>query len=62
MGNIKPLKNKSNMRHIIVSYEIYEQLRSQGKLGDTFNDVVKRLLGKETTIPINSNLKDKGGM
>jgi predicted CopG family antitoxin len=55
-----PHQNK--LKHIAVTNDVYEQLRSQGKLGDTFNDVVKRLLGKETTTPHNSNLKDKGGI
>ena len=52
-------------KHIVVTSDVYEQIRSLGKLGDTFNDVVKRLLllGKETTTntTTNSNLKDRKG-
>ena len=56
-------KNKGNQKkskHIVVTNEVYEQLCNQGKVGDSFNDVVKKLLGKETTAPTNSNFKDKG--
>ena len=47
-------------KHIVVTKEIYEQLRNEGKIGDSFNDVVKRLLGKESTIAAKGCLKETG--
>jgi predicted CopG family antitoxin len=47
------------LKHIAVTNEVYEQLRNQGKVGDSFNDVVKRLLGKESTTTVAiGNLKE----
>jgi predicted CopG family antitoxin len=57
MELINPNNNK--FKHIVVTKEVYEQLRDQGKIGDSFNDVVKRLLGKDSTI-ISKNLSNIG--
>jgi predicted CopG family antitoxin len=48
------------LKHIAVTTEVYEQLRNQGKVGDSFNDVVKRLLGKESTTVVTGCLKETG--
>lgn len=53
------ISHKNKTRHIIVSDDVYQQIRNQGKLGDTFNDVVKRLLGINNTTTA-ENLQDKG--
>jgi len=34
-------------RHIIVTEESYSKLKELGKTGDSFNDVIKKLLGDE---------------
>lgn len=43
----KELQRK--LKHIAVTNEVYEQLSNQGKAGDSFNDVVERLLGRNAT-------------
>lgn len=30
--------------HIVVTREIYDKLRKRGKMGDSFNDVITKLL------------------
>jgi predicted CopG family antitoxin len=55
MVNEIPYKNK--FRHIIISDETYQNLRNHGKLGDTFNDVVKRLLERESIIDVDEKLE-----
>jgi|tagenome__1003787_1003787.scaffolds.fasta_scaffold20478167_3 hypothetical protein len=47
------------LKHIAVTNEVYEQLRNQGKVGDSFNDVVKRLLGRVFSVSA-EHLQDKG--
>jgi len=38
----------NSQHHIRVSRENYSRLKEMGKLGDSFNDVIKKLLEKET--------------
>jgi len=33
------------LRHIVVTEENYSRLKELGKAGDSFNDVIKELLG-----------------
>ena len=47
------------LKHIAVTTEVYQRLRNQGKVDDSFNDVVKRLLGKESTTAVKGCLKEK---
>lgn len=35
------------LRHIVVSSENYSRLKSLGDAGDSFNDVISRMLEKE---------------
>lgn len=39
--------SRSKIKHIIVTELTYEKLKEKGKLGDTFNDVIMRLLEKK---------------
>ena len=41
---------QTKLKHIVVTNDVYEQLRSQGKVGDSFNDVVKKLLGSGSSV------------
>lgn len=51
---------QAKLKHIVVTNEVYEQLRNQGKVGDSFNDVVRRLLGINTITTTIGKLQDKG--
>ena len=42
--NQKPYKGK--LLHIVVTIEVYEKLKKRGKMGESFNDVIKELLKK----------------
>jgi hypothetical protein len=52
--------NNRKFKHIVVANEIYEQLRNHGKIGDSFNDVVKRLLGREPKTTAAEHLQNQG--
>ncbi len=41
---------KSKIKHVIVTYETYERLCQNGRLGDTFNDVIARLLDDNSKV------------
>jgi len=34
------------LRHIVVTEENYSKLKELGKAGDSFNDVISKILGK----------------
>lgn len=34
----------TKFKHIVVSKDIFEELKNLGKAGDSFNDVIKKLL------------------
>ena len=36
---------QKTFKHILVDEESYQGLRNRGKAGDSFNDVIKKLLG-----------------
>jgi len=36
---------QKSFKHIIVDEENYQSLRNRGKAGDSFNDVIRKLLG-----------------
>ncbi|MGD9532199.1 MAG: antitoxin VapB family protein [Candidatus Nitrosocosmicus sp.] len=46
------MKEKINkvkrFKQVVVSEEIYESLKNYGKFGDSFNDIVTRILEKST--------------
>ena len=40
--------DNNEFKHIVVTKENYEKLKERGKLGDTFNDVITRILEKSS--------------
>lgn len=61
MHNIKDVNemkgvDKSKFKHIIVSEAVYLKLKGLGGAGDSFNDVLARLL-KKLDVPDRSDMK-----
>lgn len=50
-------KNAKRLKLIAVSTTNYDSLRKFGEFGDSFNDVITKLLDKVDTLP-NANVKD----
>ncbi len=40
--------SQKSYKHIVVSEGIFEKLRELGKTGESFNDVLKKLLGTQS--------------
>ena len=38
--------NQKTFKHIVVTEEIFEKLRELGNTGESFNDVLKKLVGE----------------
>ncbi|MBT4326359.1 MAG: hypothetical protein HOD60_05545 [Candidatus Nitrosopelagicus sp.] len=39
--------NQKSYKHIVVSEELFEKLRELGRTGESFNDVLKKLVGEK---------------
>ena len=39
--------NQKSYKHIVVTDEIFQKLQNLGKTGESFNDVLKKLVGEK---------------